>query len=203
MQFHSNKISPPVTIMLGCVVVLVSESKAGWAGFLGALGEVWITPAVTPASHLPSSEHPYRSCRSNKSSPDCLAILVVIRPTPVHLPLRVSSCPYLAFFSQCSPPSTIPRALVSSCRYHRPYLESVHQLASPTCLLTSPPTQDLTPQPPSSPPTWNPSGQKGSTEQPPWTNSPARIVTRTVSLLPQSSTSAWIQLSTLLLHSHK
>ena len=55
----------------------------GWAGFLGALGGVRIAPALIPAPHLPSSRRPFRSCRSNQSSSDCLTSEAVIQPTPM------------------------------------------------------------------------------------------------------------------------
>ena len=80
-----------VTNMLGCCWFWFLSLRQGWAGFLGALGRVWIAPAITPAPHLPLSGHPYRSCRSSQFLADCLTVIVVIRPTPV-VPLRVVSC---------------------------------------------------------------------------------------------------------------
>ena len=121
-----------VTIRLGCCC-----SFGFWAGFLGVLGGVWIAPAITPASHLPSSGHPNKSCRSNQSLPDCLTFIVVIRQTPVS-PLRVylPRKPYISLFH-------LPRPL-SVFRFLVPVSPSMVgfplQPVSLTCLLAPMPT---------------------------------------------------------------
>jgi len=146
-----------------CLAVLLLwllSLRWGWAGFLGGRGGVWIAPAATPASHLPSSGHLYRSWGSNQSSPHCRTTLVVIRPTPVF-PLWVIPSTYLAFclLSASFPLSTL-RALVFSCQYWRPWLDSSHQPVPLTCLLALPHRRLRTfaPQPAPCPPEdslWN------------------------------------------------
>ena len=113
----------------------------GWTGFLGARGRVWIAPAVTPASHLPSSGHIYSSCSSNQSSPDFLTIIVVIRPTPVFCHCEFFSEYLPCLVSQCLFPSSI---LVFSCLHRRPKLDSSLQPVSLSCLLAPQPTQPWT-----------------------------------------------------------
>ena len=87
----------------------------GWA-----LGRVWIAPADTdtPASHLPSSGHGYRSWRSNQSSPDNRTILRGIRPTPEFPSLQVFSQVLTLFFPSARLPcpssvSWFPHACVA------------------------------------------------------------------------------------------
>jgi len=124
----------------------------GRAVFLGARGRVWIAPAVTPASHLPSSAHLFRRCRSNQSSADCLTVIVVIRPMPVFLSLRVFP---QAFTLPLSPRARFPRPLSwfshASIYVHGWIpLISLFRLpaSSPCCRL-----RNLAPQPAPNPPT--------------------------------------------------
>jgi len=58
----------------------ISEFQAGWAGFLGHQGGVWLLPAVTPVCHMQSSRLLLKEQQEHQSSPDRFTISVVIGP---------------------------------------------------------------------------------------------------------------------------
>ena len=155
-------------------------------------------PAITPASHRPSSGRPHRSCRSNQSLPDCLTILVVIRPTPVHYLITsfFVFLPRLCFpafaYLDRSPCSGFLVPVSSS-------LAGFYPSACSTYLPAHPATDSGPYTTASISPSYLEPLQKTRKGR---TTTFARSVTLTISLLPQSSMSSWIPLSTPHLHYH-